>query len=85
MFVAVSTLDALFNNIKDVLGGVAITALAVAFIIIGFKIMFAIRSGDNIRAAIQNIGVVAFAALIIGGASGIANLLMALGQQIGGE
>jgi hypothetical protein len=79
-----SQLDALFGRIEGLLAGVAVGALTVAIIIIGFKIMFAIRSGDNIRVAIQNMGVVAFAALLIGGASGIAALLNAIGRQIGG-
>lgn len=79
------TLEQLFGNINNILTTVAAAALAVAFILIGFKIMFAIRSGDNFRAAIQNIGVVALAALIIGGASGIASLLYNLGRQIGGQ
>ena len=79
-----SQLDALFQRIEGLLGGVAVGALTVAIIIIGFKIMFAIRNGDNVRVAIQNMGVVAFAALLIGGASGIAALLNAIGKQIGG-
>jgi hypothetical protein len=80
-----SQLDALFRRIEGLLGGVAIGALTVAIIIIGFKIMFAIRRGDNFREAIQNMGIVAFAALLIGGASGIAALLNAIGTQIGGR
>jgi hypothetical protein len=79
-----SQLDALFQRIESLLAGVAVGALTVAIIIIGFKIMFAIRNGDNVRMAIQNMGVVAFAALLIGGASGIAALLNAVGRQIGG-
>ena len=79
-----SQLDALFQRIEGMLGGVAVGALTVAIIIIGFKIMFAIRNGDNVRVAIQNMGVVAFAALLIGGASGIAALLNSIGKQIGG-
>ena len=79
-----SQLNALFNRIEGLLAGVAVGALTVAIIIIGFKIMFAIRNGDNVRMAIQNMGVVAFAALLIGGASGIAALLNAIGKQIGG-
>jgi hypothetical protein len=79
-----SQLDALFQRIEGLLAGVAVGALTVAIIIIGFKIMFAIRNGDNVRMAIQNMGVVAFAALLIGGASGIAALLNAVGKQIGG-
>ncbi|MET9019431.1 hypothetical protein ACWDWO_23675 [Actinopolymorpha singaporensis] len=79
-----SQLDALFGRIERLLAGVAVGALTVAIIIIGFKIMFAIRRGDNFREAIQNMGVVAFAALLIGGASGIASLLSAIGRQIGG-
>jgi hypothetical protein len=79
-----SQLNALFGRIEGLLAGVAVGALTVAIIIIGFKIMFAIRNGDNVRMAIQNMGVVAFAALLIGGASGIAALLNAIGKQIGG-
>ncbi|REF36544.1 TrbC/VirB2 family protein [Thermasporomyces composti] len=79
-----SQLEAFFARIEGLLTGVAVGALTVAIIIIGFKIMFAIRSGDNVRMAIQNMGVVAFAALLIGGASGIAALLNAIGRQIGG-
>lgn len=79
-----SQLDALFQRIEGMLGGVAVGALTVAIIIIGFKIMFAIRNGNNVRVAIQNMGVVAFAALLIGGASGIAALLNSIGKQIGG-
>lgn len=78
-----SMLDQLFSNIEGLLTGVAVTALTVAVIIVGFKVMFAIRNGDNFRVAIQNIGVVAFAALLIGGAAGIARLLQAIGSSIG--
>jgi hypothetical protein len=77
-------LNNLFGRIQGILQGVAVFALTVAIIIIGFKIMFAIRNGDNVRVAIQNMGVVAIAALIVGGASGIASLLSELGKQIGG-
>jgi TrbC/VIRB2 pilin len=82
-YLAQSMLNRLFGNIENVLTGVAVTALTVAVIIVGFKVMFAIRNGDNFRVAIQNIGVVAFAALLIGGAAGIARLLTALGDTIG--
>ncbi|MBM7784479.1 TrbC/VirB2 family protein [Tenggerimyces flavus] len=75
-------LQGFFTNIKDLLNGVAGVAITIAVIIIGFKIMFAIRNGDNVRSAIQNMGVVAFAALLIGGAAGIASLLQTIGQQI---
>lgn len=78
-----SMLDRLFGNIESLLTGVAVTALTVAVIIVGFKVMFAIRNGDNFRIAIQNIGVVAFAALLIGGAAGIARLLTEIGDTIG--
>lgn len=77
-------LNDFFEGIGDMLGTVAVAALTVAVIIIGFKVMFALRNGDNFRVAIQNMGVVAFAALLIGGASGIASLLKAIGKQIGG-
>lgn len=77
-------LNSFFQRIQGVLQGVAIFALTIAIIIIGFKIMFAIRNGDNVRVAIQNMGVVAIAALIVGGASGIATILSAIGSQIGG-
>jgi hypothetical protein len=77
-------LNDLFGRIEGILQGVAVFALTVAIIIIGFKIMFAIRNGDNVRVAIQNMGVVAIAALIVGGASGIASLLWNIGQQVGG-
>ncbi|WP_020574975.1 TrbC/VirB2 family protein [Actinopolymorpha alba] len=80
-----SQLDAFFGRIQSLLAGVAVGALTVAIIIIGFKVMFAIRRGDNFREAIQNMGVVAFAALLIGGASGIAALLSAIGKQVGGQ
>lgn len=79
-----TTLEGVFNNIQGILIGVATTAITIAVIIIGFKIMFAIRNGDNVRSAIQNMGVVAFAALLIGGAAGIAGLLQAVGKQIAG-
>lgn len=85
MIIAAGSLKELFDNISALLGGVAVSALTVAFIIIGFKVMFAIRSGDNVRVAIQNMGVVALAALLIGAASGIASLLKSLGRTIGGS
>jgi len=80
-----TTLNQVFQNIKGILLGVATVAITIAVIIIGFKIMFAIRNGDNVRSAIQNMGVVAFAALLIGGAAGIASLLQTIGEQIAGK
>lgn len=77
-------LPGFFKNIEDILNTVALTAITIAVIIIGFKIMFAIRNGDNVRSAIQNMGVVAFAALLIGGAAGIASLLKTLGATLAG-
>lgn len=77
-------LNNFFGRIQGILMGVATVAITIAVIIIGFKIMFAIRNGDNVRVAIQNMGVVAFAALLIGGAAGIASLLQAIGEQIAG-
>lgn len=71
--------DALANQLLIIAGA----ALAVAIIIVGFKVMFAIRNGDNIREAIQNMGVVAIAALIVFGASGIAGALQAIGSAAG--
>lgn len=82
--VLAASLQQVFNNIQGILLGIATTAITIALIIIGFKIMFAIRNGDNVRSAIQNMGVVAFAALLIGGAAGIAGLLRAIGEQIAG-
>lgn len=78
-----SNLEELFNNIRDILQGAGIAALTVAIIIVGFKVMFALRNGDNIREAIQNLGVIVIAALLIAGAGGIAYLLGELGERIG--
>lgn len=72
-----------FDNISGILITVATAALTVAVVIIGFKVMFALRNGDNVRVAIQNMGVVALAALLIGGAAGIATLLKEIGEQVG--
>lgn len=73
----------LFDALADQLLIIAGAALAVAIIIVGFKVMFAIRNGDNIREAIQNMGVVAIAALVVFGASGIAAALQSIGQAAG--
>ncbi|HEY6739201.1 MAG TPA: TrbC/VirB2 family protein [Actinopolymorphaceae bacterium] len=74
----------MFDNLSGILTTIAFAALTVAIIIVGFKVMFAIRNGDNIREAVQNMGVVAIAALIIGGASAIASALQAIGKNIAG-
>lgn len=73
----------LFTELADQLGVIAFAALAVAIIIVGFKVMFAIRNGDNIREAVQNMGVVAIAALVVFGASGIAAALKSIGEAAG--
>lgn len=73
----------LFTELADQLAIIAFAALAVAIIIVGFKVMFAIRNGDNIREAVQNMGVVAIAALVVFGASGIAAALKAIGEAAG--
>lgn len=81
---APTSLADLFNNIATILQTAGVAALTVALIIIGFKVMFALRNGDNVREAIQNMGLVAIAALLIAGAGGIAALLSTIGRQIGG-
>lgn len=78
-----STLEGLFDNIREILQNAGIAALTVAIIIVGFKVMFALRNGDNIREAIQNLGVIVIAALLIAGAGGIAFLLGQIGERIG--
>jgi hypothetical protein len=77
------TLEGLFNNVREILQNAGIAALTVAIILVGFKVMFALRRGDNIREAIQNLGVIVIAALLIAGAGGIAFLLGQLGERIG--
>lgn len=42
------------------------------------------KRGDGMREAFQGFGMIALAALIIGGAGGLAGVLIGLGSQIGG-
>jgi hypothetical protein len=45
--------------------------------------LMSMKRGDGMREAFQGFGMIALAALIIGGATGLASLLISLGSDIG--
>ena len=83
-----TTLQGVFNNIQGILIGIATTAITIAVIIIGFKIMFAIRNGDNVRSRDPEHGSSRIRRTTdrwsLSSLLGIAGLLQAVGKQIAG-
>ncbi|MDX2393755.1 MULTISPECIES: hypothetical protein [unclassified Streptomyces] len=78
-----ATLDGMFKEVQSILVGIGTTVAICALLILGIRMLLSMKRGDGMREAFQGFGMIALAALIIGGATGIAGLLIQLGGQIG--
>ncbi|MCS0635017.1 hypothetical protein NX801_04960 [Streptomyces sp. LP05-1] len=85
MYLAVTTLDSMFGQIQDILRNIGTMVAVIALLVLGIRMLLSMKRGDGMRDAFQGFGVIALAALIIGGATGLAGLLIDLGGQIGGK
>ncbi|MCY0922767.1 MULTISPECIES: hypothetical protein [unclassified Streptomyces] len=84
MYLAATTLNGMFGEIQKILMGIGTTVAICALLILGIRMLLSMKRGDGMREAFQGFGMIALAALIIGGATGLAGLLIDLGSQIGG-
>ncbi|MFE9257592.1 hypothetical protein [Streptomyces sp. NPDC006879] len=85
MYLAATTLEGMFGEIQKILVTIGTTVAVIALLILGIRMLLSMKRGDGMREAFQGFGMIALAALIIGGASGLAGLLIDLGAQIGGS
>ncbi|MFI5872261.1 TrbC/VirB2 family protein [Streptomyces sp. NBC_00377] len=81
---AETTLNDMFGQIEDILRNAGTMVAVIALLILGIRMLLSMKRGDGMREAFQGFGMIALAALIIGGASGLAGVLIGLGSQIGG-
>ncbi|MGV4986304.1 hypothetical protein ACWC0C_35210 [Streptomyces sp. NPDC001709] len=84
MYLAASSLDDMFGRIETILRDAGTMVAVIALLILGIRMLLSMKRGDGMREAFQGFGLIALAALIIGGATGLAGLLIDLGGQIGG-
>ncbi|MFE9564096.1 hypothetical protein ACFYM0_23645 [Streptomyces sp. NPDC006487] len=84
MYLAATTLKDMFGEIQEILLGIGTTVAICSLLILGIRMLLSMKRGDGMREAFQGFGMIALAALIIGGATGLAGLLISLGEQIGG-
>lgn len=84
MYMAETTLNDMFGQIEDILRNAGTMVAVIALLILGIRMLLSMKRGDGMREAFQGFGMIALAALIIGGASGLAGVLIGLGSQIGG-
>ncbi|WP_411084031.1 TrbC/VirB2 family protein [Streptomyces sp. cmx-18-6] len=84
MYLAATSLDSMFGEIQDILRNAGTMVAVIALLILGIRMLLSMKRGDGMREAFQGFGMIALAALIIGGATGLAGLLIDLGGQIGG-
>ncbi|MFH8892744.1 hypothetical protein ACWGHM_32145 [Streptomyces sp. NPDC054904] len=82
MILAVSLQD-MFGTVQSILRGLGTTVAICALLILGIRMLLSMKRGDGMREAFQGFGMIALAALIIGGATGLAGVLISLGEQIG--
>ncbi|MEV5873608.1 hypothetical protein AB0L75_05100 [Streptomyces sp. NPDC052101] len=78
------SLDDMFGRIETILRDAGTMVAVIALLILGIRMLLSMKRGDGMREAFQGFGLIALAALIIGGATGLAGLLIDLGGQIGG-
>ncbi|MFC9926961.1 TrbC/VirB2 family protein [Streptomyces sp. NPDC127190] len=78
-------LDNMFTSIEGILRDAGTMVAVIALLILGIRMLMSMKRGDGMREAFQGFGLIALAALIIGGATGLAGLLISLGDQIGGS
>ena len=79
-----TTLDEMFGKIENILRNAGTMVAVIALLILGIRMLMSMKRGDGMREAFQGFGMIALAALIIGGASGLAGVLIGLGSEIGG-
>ncbi|MFJ8507682.1 hypothetical protein [Streptomyces avermitilis] len=84
MHLAATTMEDMFGEIETILRNAGTMVAVIALLILGIRMLMSMKRGDGMREAFQGFGVIALAALIIGGATGLAGLLIDLGGQIGG-
>ncbi|MBZ4016841.1 MULTISPECIES: TrbC/VirB2 family protein [Streptomyces] len=85
MYLAATTMNEMFGNIQDILRNAGTMVAVIALLILGIRMLLSMKRGDGMREAFQGFGMIALAALIIGGATGLASVLIGLGEQIGGK
>jgi H+/gluconate symporter-like permease len=76
-------LNGMFGRIEDILRNAGTMVAVIALLILGIRMLMSMKRGDGMREAFQGFGMIALAALIIGGATGLASLLISLGSDIG--
>ncbi|MDQ0582390.1 hypothetical protein ACWD4O_26585 [Streptomyces sp. NPDC002623] len=84
MYLAATTMEDMFGEIETILRNAGTMVAVIALLILGIRMLLSMKRGDGMREAFQGFGMIALAALIIGGATGLAGLLIDLGGQIGG-
>ncbi|MCH0542665.1 hypothetical protein I3F58_24515 [Streptomyces sp. MUM 203J] len=84
MYLAATSLNGMFSEIEKILRTAGTMVAVIALLILGIRMLMSMKRGDGMREAFQGFGMIALAALIIGGASGLAGVLIGLGGQIGG-
>ncbi|MFD0146139.1 MULTISPECIES: TrbC/VirB2 family protein [unclassified Streptomyces] len=82
---AETTLKNMFGEIQEILTTIGTMVAVIALLILGIRMLLSMKRGDGMREAFQGFGMIALAALIIGGATGLAGVLIDLGKQVGGE
>jgi H+/gluconate symporter-like permease len=84
VYLAATTMEDMFGEIETILRNAGTMVAVIALLILGIRMLLSMKRGDGMREAFQGFGMIALAALIIGGATGLAGLLIDLGGQIGG-
>ncbi|MFG2130826.1 hypothetical protein ACGFNV_23830 [Streptomyces sp. NPDC048751] len=84
MYLAATTMEDMFGEIETILRNAGTMVAVIALLILGIRMLLSMKRGDGMREAFQGFGMIALAALIIGGATGLAGVLIDLGGQIGG-
>ncbi|MFD3945084.1 TrbC/VirB2 family protein [Streptomyces sp. NPDC058579] len=85
MYLAATTLKDMFGEIQEILTTIGTMVAVIALLILGIRMLMSMKRGDGMREAFQGFGMIAIAALIIGGATGLAGVLIDLGKQVGGD
>ncbi|WP_149825785.1 TrbC/VirB2 family protein [Streptomyces tailanensis] len=73
----------MFGEVQEILTSAGTLVAVIALLVLGIRMLMSMKRGDGMREAFQGFGMIALAALVIGGASGLAGLLISLGDQIG--
>ncbi|MEU6983145.1 TrbC/VirB2 family protein [Streptomyces sp. NPDC046332] len=84
MYLAATSMTEMFTQIQKILRDAGTMVAVIALLILGIRMLMSMKRGDGMREAFQGFGMIALAALIIGGATGLAGVLIGLGGQIGG-